>query len=489
MSNSDHLVLLQKGKLADESALGQLNAMFEQIRTENRPNLVVHFHGGLISKEEGIAKAERLIPVYEEAKAYPVFFVWDSDFLKVIKRNLSEITQGKIGKQLYRWYLVVLQAKKELTPKGKARGGNVLLDLPKQKALWDEADRILSGESSDIAQDLYQAFAYPGTISFSEAESVQLLKYLEEDEELNATLEEAVSLQSSSPSQTTLAPEMLEQLRLNSMPGARGVIGTLAMPLAYRAVQAFQSVLKRLTYQRDHGLYATLVEELLRALFLDKLIKVAWEAMKSETLQAFDDDSISGGSAFLKRLNELASKGQKPCVTLVGHSTGAIYICHWLQHIQKMKVLPDDFTFKVIFLAPAVDFELFANTLNICENRISFFRMFTMTDEYEKQDRVISSLPIYPHSLLYLVSGVLEDEADKPIVGMERFLSETLFPGNRFSAIGRVRSYLLATGENRVVWSSTDRGPGLASRAFTHGGFDSDEATLKSLQQIIGRIQ
>ena len=49
-----------------------------------------------------------------------------------------------------------------------------------------------------------------------------------------------------------------------------------------------------------------------------------------------------------------------------------------------------------------------------------------MTDELEQADRLIPV--IYPHSLLYFVSGVLEDEADKPLLGMERYLTRRL-PG------------------------------------------------------------
>ena len=37
--------------------------------------------------------------------------------------------------------------------------------------------------------------------------------------------------------------------------------------------------------------------------------------------------------------------------------------------------------------------------------------MFTMTDENEKKDRLVPV--IYPHSLLYLVSGVVEPEVDQ----------------------------------------------------------------------------
>ncbi len=39
---------------------------------------------------------------------------------------------------------------------------------------------------------------------------------------------------------------------------------------------------------------------------------------------------------------------------------------------------------------------------------------------------------------------------------------------------------------DRAVWSTQDRGPGLASAATDHGGFDDDPATLASVAHFAG---
>ena len=58
--------------------------------------------------------------------------------------------------------------------------------------------------------------------------------------------------------------------------------------------------------------------------------------------------------------------------------------------------------------------------MSLINNQVVFkkFRMFTMTDELEKED---DCKAIYPASLLYLISGILEDRDDTPIAGMMRF--------------------------------------------------------------------
>ncbi|MNC77551.1 hypothetical protein D3C75_1295220 [compost metagenome] len=73
-----------------------------------------------------------------------------------------------------------------------------------------------------------------------------------------------------------------------------------------------------------------------------------------------------------------------------------------------------------------------------------------------------------------------------PLVGMERFFLASLkdtFDGNE--DIQTVHNFL--QGEpNRTVWSpSLDIGAGLNSNSASHGDFDNDETTLKSVTHLI----
>src|SRR3712207_5639487 len=63
-------------------------------------HVVLHFHGGLVPAEKGQAVAEKLLPVYREPGAYPVFFVWRSGLGEIVRGNLREIADERVFKAL-----------------------------------------------------------------------------------------------------------------------------------------------------------------------------------------------------------------------------------------------------------------------------------------------------------------------------------------------------------------------------------------------------
>ena len=65
----------------------------------------------------------------------------------------------------------------------------------------------------------------------------------------------------------------------------------------------------------------------------------------------------------------------------------------------------------LLFLAPASRIQLFADVITSHGRRLGNFRMFTMSDALERKDRLVPV--IYPHSLLYFISGVLESAYDE----------------------------------------------------------------------------
>src|SRR5690606_6616157 len=90
----------------------------------------------------------------------------------------------------------------------------------------------------------------------------------------------------------------------------------------------------------------------------------------------------------------------------------------------------------VIFLAPAITYQSFNRLRKDLSDSITNFRMYCMQDSFELEDQVWGQTRdlrrlIYPSSLLYLVSGILEsyetergeiiDEADVPLLGMQRY--------------------------------------------------------------------
>jgi hypothetical protein len=228
------------------------------------------------------------------------------------------------------------------------------------------------------------------------------------------------------------------------------------------------------------------VEELLRAAYLADVGKFAWDAMKTKAQRMWIDDGTApgvtgyGGGYILRRLEALQLARPDITIDVVGHSAGSIAICEMLAAIEadRRRIRLRN----ILFLAPAVRLDLFARWIRRGPQIFKRFRMFTMTDAAEKEDRVGGS--VYPRSLLYLVSGCFEDRPDAGIVGMDRFLRRAV------TSVGRdyddVRGWLQE--DTRLVYSPSgaDAAQGLQTSALHHGDFDDDPATLASLLFMAG---
>ena len=249
--------------------------------------------------------------------------------------------------------------------------------------------------------------------------------------------------------------------------------------------EVLQRVAARFAAQRDHGLYATIVEEILRQFYLDRVGREIWNQMKQATHDAFGNDvNKYGGTAFLRGLADYWANGNHPHITLVGHSAGAIYACHFLQ--KAVELLPKEIQFDLVFLAPACTFQLFSETLAICKQRIAGIRIFGMRDAVEQADPLVPSVSlVYPYSLLYFISGVLEDEPDTPLQGMQRYYSDQA-PYTMKEVLDSLQ-YLNTFGAKSTVWSVVNAGDSLTSSATAHGGFYNDAPTLESLRYIISQ--
>ncbi len=498
-----------------------VDAIVAQLKADPRRHLVIHFHGGLVSKAAGMAIARKLQEVYSptpDTGGYPLFFVWESGAWETVRNNITELADEPVFGQLLR----------KLTQYALERAGaDDLLDVSRS---------ALPGSIGAHEREVRQAFHQfwsdprPATIPYrtampamdgtqaraagSSVEEDEIQADLEQDAELQralATLPAApdgarsAAAGASSAAQRHSAFAEIAAREFGSEAGARAFGAVQLFKVARFLARVLRAVLRRYGDKRHHGLYATCVEELIRAFRIagsganewGKALQ--WNRMKQDVVDAFGPDpQRHAGTALLSRLGAALNDGlQLQRVTLVGHSTGAIYIAHWLEHAAKF--LPPTLKQDVVFLAPAITYDRFAESLRQSAARIGNFRMFAMLDEYEMADQVWGADEelgetrdwrrfIYPASLLYLVSGILEDEADTPILGMERYYTNTsVYPDARFPGIAEARSWLQAA-PHRLVWSRTgDVGGGLGSDCFDHGAFDNDAITVASLKHIVTR--
>jgi hypothetical protein len=176
-------------------------------------------------------------------------------------------------------------------------------------------------------------------------------------------------------------------------------------------------------------------------------------------------------------------------VTLIGHSTGAVYITNLLRSLDT-RLPADARRIDVVFLAPALTIAAMASNLDCYKRRVLNFRVFGLCDERERGYWEVPVL--YKGSLLYMVSGIFEEEAakgelgDVPLVGMQRHIQ--CVPGSPYYREEWKGLFDWLKLSERSVWAD-DNLPvtqGYQSNAHKHGEIDDQDAdTLKSLGYIL----
>lgn len=468
---------------------------------------VWHFHGGLVPKDKGIEGARRLHETcYGPTGSHTIFFVWESGLIESIKHNWTEIFNEEFFQRLLNWLLKYAAGKVAETVTAKGLGAQLPKELEHQMEMKKPepyGDIIPTAEVSDLSateeKDLEARILADSKLA---DELMAILASTQSGEQV-APGAKGLDADPEKSAKTLMSPARLEELQQGFVAAdasAKGIISAKALlKVAKAAVVILKRVIRRFQQGRDHGLYTTVVEELMREYYLANVGATVWGFMKKDTHDTFEFSAkIRGGHYLLTRFAELLKAGHRPEITLVGHSTGAVFINHLLNSFAARRAAegwPMDFKFKnICFLAPACRMDNFASTATDNRGLFENFRMFTMTDAYESKDQLLG--PIYPRSLLYAISGVLEEEqkddktvsaSDMPILGMERYLKNPkTYPAADFPDVETARQ-MLASAANQAVWSVAQGNPaGLNSASEAHGDFDNEDDTLASLRAIIG---
>jgi hypothetical protein len=491
----------------DSTTLKDIDDIFGELT--KHPKVALYFHGGLVSRSAGMDGAARLLPGFLAAGNYPLFFVYESGFLEVVSRNLSEIAGEDVFKILLHRLLKYVVAKLR-DPIG-AKG--ITTVQPTDIELYTELIKRDAGEEPFIAEPID-----PRVAAVSESEQRELRDELASDGDLMSTIAaigetahdetttavntRGLTTRSRKSTRTLMSPEIVDEIRKDvdaaQAEGSRGVLSTAA--LLVRAGKILVRAIDRFRTHRDHGIYPTVVEEILREFYVANIGTAIWEAIKAETSETFIETpgQNRGGVCFLNNLSKILAatpKSSWPKVSLVGHSTGGVFINNLLAAVAQRKQsgkLPADFAFEhIVLLAPACTFWAFQITIDQHRDLFSSFRVFGMTDEAECKDALVPF--VYTRSLLYFVSGLLEKGpqgkayADVPLVGMQKFYAQPRVYCGADEI--DVQKYVNEPGvlpvARRFVWSPCDDGNGLASHSEKHGDFHDDPSTLKSLWSIV----
>ncbi len=465
-----------------DSSPQNVDSIIKELKVKNQKKIVLYFHGGLVNQYSGMDSATRITHLINSTTQFhPISFVWETGLLETITSNLTEIYKTELFKGLVKKVLKIGGKKLgiDLMSNGSARGMGNIPDK--------EMDRQL--RMIEPFQNLTYSSQSRSIIS-SQPDS-QLLDELKEEVDADITLDyKFLNLIESEKETTEKAFLDLDKLSDTSEDNSRGIISTVAIVKAL--VKVIFRVIKRHVNQRDHGFYPTIVEEILREIYVANVGSYIWKQMKDKAenmwkLDAPDTSDLNKhvGSYFLHKLEEYNNEAEPLIIDVIGHSAGAIVISHLVDALQKhnssIKIR------NISLLAPACLCELFNTKVIQNKSRFSFLRIFTMSDSYEIKDKMLSI--VYPRSLLYFISGLLENEgkeSDAFILGLQRHISGFIEYKNE-PLLQTVKEFLENT-PNTVVYSITDNSAtdGLRCIASKHGDFDNDaEATFISLSYLI----
>ena len=260
---------------------------------------------------------------------------------------------------------------------------------------------------------------------------------------------------------------------------------SLLIEFGYRAVQVAMRVAARIKNGRSHGLTQTIIEEIVREYLT--IGPEVWNQIKEEVDRSFSGQDKAAGTLLVTGLRSyLAAHPDRP-VYLVGHSTGAIYLARFVMKARELG-LPTQFHLRL--LAGAARMDLYNDLFDNANDRVAEIVSFAMGDDpndpshnYEHQEYLFDVPPInktpvknlYQGSLLYMVSGALESDADQPLMGMQRYYVDAPGenappgdPGLKFKVI--------------QVYSDTVSVPGTrGTKSHHHGGFGDDPDTFDSV--------
>jgi hypothetical protein len=443
--------------------------IFKFLEEKDIEKLLIYFHGGLVSEKNGMAAAELMKNNFadEDSKRHIVSFVWETGPMETVVQNLKDL-KDLTGKDLFEEatkFVIKLVAKK--LGIADARGGGEYLsdttiqDEKNKVAPFENLDNDLGARGGAVIDIDDEDETYSEFYKKLEAESKKLLDNEASDE--------------------------LKELKEDNEEISRGGFLVIAKIVAQIAF----AVLKRYMKKNHHDFYPTVMEETFRKIYLDKIGHWGWKQMKDKSGEMFQSNSgLSGdaqyaGALFLSLLDKhtknRAASGKKFEVELIGHSAGSIAICNLLEATGKgfSSIKYNN----IFFLAPACRTDLFLEKGKAAKEKGLFqkFKMFTMEESNEKMDHCIPF--IYTHSLLYMVSGLFEDEIDAKIMGLHEQFKAT----GRYSDFDELKQLNSFVNDNKLVLSTdtTNADESMRSNSLKHGDFDNDEYTLKSILKSI----
>lgn len=454
MDATKHILTTADGKVSGADTTGAIVAALAQ--EPGRP-VVLWFHGGLTATADGLKTAERVGTYLEGKGQFPIFLVWESGIGHTLRDVIAAFFRRKLGQGL----LELLQGFVKVKLSAKALGLAVGPDADLEVTELDERLLREAVAANPKLQDEARALT-EGRVAFA----------LSDEEE-------------ATPSDHHVQERIQEGLEAYRPQGERIAMNPAwLIAMGKYAVDVAKRVLDRIRTHRDHGTTQTILEEAARGLHIGTDL---WDEMKSDAAKNF-----APGGAARDLLIALKPHLAGRTVVLAGHSTGALMI-HYALEAAKEEGIAGPFHLR--YLAAAIRFDLAKDTFGRHQDAIVSVRSFGMRDDVEHKELLLEGLPsvekypwvkpLYKGSLLYFVSGALEDRredprGDVPLLGMERFVTRApdFLLGDEKSDVEDVVAAIRKGDPEAFVWTPTTAAAvGHQGLSESHGGFD-DEAEL-----------
>ncbi len=193
--------------------------------------------------------------------------------------------------------------------------------------------------------------------------------------------------------------------------------------------------------------------------------RALWREVKTHATEI----ATAEGAGLLQLLALLKARTRRKTfpevrVHLVGHSAGALVVTHAIPRVVRLG-LP---LTTVSLLAPAVAVEEFTDVAGLALEASEAQLLVTyLTDAAERSDATCAP---YGHSLLYMVSRVLEEEPDTPLLGLEPHLVAAVVQRAWGLRVTRLVSPGGRTPHDLRFTSAT-----------THGGLPEDPAIQRAI--------
>jgi hypothetical protein len=476
------------GNAQFDTTAEDIDTIFQALKVANQKRLLIYFHGGLVNAADGMATAERIFRYASSQNntsnhSHPVSFVWETGLLETIQQNVTSVGNSAFFKKL-------------LIKIIKVAGRKLGLDLKKVDGVSSKGVGALNEEQ--IREELKKASPFEDVIVNSGKRSASVVAAEATPDntihfenvlapEVAAEIEEEIA---DDPQLMQLA--MQERAFIKEAEAAEGSKGFITMAaLIKAAVKITIRVIRRFLKKRDHGFYPTIIEEIFREIYIAEIGTWLWSQMKNKAKAMWAEDQFTddvehwhAGTYFLKKMVKYREQHGELTIDLLGHSAGSIAICELLEAVAKRQI---PLTFRnIVFMAPACRCELFSETVLRYQNLYHAFRCFTMQDRLECKDHLVPIL--YPRSLLYFISGVLEENSDDAyILGLERHIDGRK-PYRNDDLLRHISTFVKEN--DRMVYAITEDGSlqGFCSTARHHGDFDNDgEPTLDSIFYLVNQ--